>query len=61
MDHIHDSRRIFTDGRQWPKEIEPSFAGYSIGREAYVGRIGALTAFALILDVGLKNHSIFGS
>jgi hypothetical protein len=24
-------RRIFTDGRQWPKEFEPSFAGYSIG------------------------------
>src|SRR6516164_5968080 len=31
MDHIHDSRRIFTDGREWPKDIEPSFAGYSIG------------------------------
>jgi hypothetical protein len=24
-------RRIFTDGRQWPKEIQPSFSGYSIG------------------------------
>jgi hypothetical protein len=32
MDHIHDSRRIFTDGRQWPKEIEPSFGGTSIGQ-----------------------------
>ncbi len=32
IDHIHDSRRIFTDGREWPGEIEPSFAGYSIGR-----------------------------
>src|SRR5580704_12126739 len=32
MDHVHDSRRIFTDGREWPKEIEPSFAGYSIGK-----------------------------
>jgi hypothetical protein len=31
MDHIHDSRRIFTDGRPWPKEVQPSFAGYSIG------------------------------
>jgi len=29
----HDHyRRIFTDGRDWPKEIEPTFAGYSIGR-----------------------------
>ncbi len=25
-------RRIFTDGRGWPSEIEPSFAGYSIGK-----------------------------
>ena len=25
-------RRIFTDGRPWPKEILPSFNGYSIGR-----------------------------
>jgi len=31
MDHVHDSRRIFTDGREWPAEIEPSFAGLSIG------------------------------
>jgi hypothetical protein len=25
-------RRIYTDGRDWPKEIDPSFAGYSIGK-----------------------------
>jgi hypothetical protein len=25
-------RRIFTDGREWPKEIEPTFQGYSIGK-----------------------------
>ena len=25
-------RRIFTDGRDWGGEIEPSYAGYSIGR-----------------------------
>jgi len=25
-------RRIFTDGRDWPKEIEPTYTGYSIGR-----------------------------
>jgi len=29
--HVHDSRRIYTDGRPWPEEIEPSYAGYSIG------------------------------
>ena len=25
-------RRIFTDGRDWPKDIEPAYQGYSIGR-----------------------------
>src|SRR5262249_18541671 len=24
-------RRIYTDGRTWPKDLEPAFAGYSIG------------------------------
>ena len=34
VQHIHDDRRIFTDGRDWPAqaELEPSFLGYSIGR-----------------------------
>jgi hypothetical protein len=32
MEHIHNFRRIFTDGRDWPAEIEASFAGYSIGK-----------------------------
>ena len=32
IDHIHDDRRIFTDGRDWPNEVEPSFRGYSIGK-----------------------------
>jgi hypothetical protein len=32
IDHIHDTaRRIYTDGRPWPKEITPTYAGYSIG------------------------------
>jgi hypothetical protein len=30
--HIHDNRRIFTDGRDWPADIPPTFVGYSIGR-----------------------------
>ena len=33
IDHIHDShRRIYTDGRGWPEEVEPAFVGYSIGK-----------------------------
>ncbi len=26
------NRRIYTDDRQWPADIEPTFSGYSIGR-----------------------------
>ena len=32
VDHIYDNRRIFTDGRPWPKEITPTLLGYSIGK-----------------------------
>jgi hypothetical protein len=33
IDHIRDSkRRIFTDGRGWPKDAAPTFDGYSIGK-----------------------------
>ena len=32
IDHIYDNRRIYTDGRDWPAEIEPSYQGYSIGQ-----------------------------
>src|ERR1700730_6412294 len=32
VQHIHDARRIFTDGRDWPKDEDPTFAGYSIGK-----------------------------
>jgi hypothetical protein len=31
IEHVHDSRRIYTDGRTWPQEMEPMFSGYSIG------------------------------
>jgi hypothetical protein len=27
-----EMRRIYTDGRDWPKDEEPSFSGYSLGR-----------------------------
>jgi hypothetical protein len=40
MEHIHDSRRVFTDGRPWPKDIDPTFAGYSIGKWIDEGNTG---------------------
>jgi hypothetical protein len=32
VEHINDNRRIYTDGRDWPTELEPTYLGYSIGR-----------------------------
>jgi len=32
IEHVHDARRIYTDGRDWPKTIQPTLQGYSIGR-----------------------------
>jgi hypothetical protein len=32
IQHIDDDRRIFTDGRDWPEELNPTFLGYSIGK-----------------------------
>jgi hypothetical protein len=29
---FHELRRIYTDGRDWPADIKPTFSGYSIGR-----------------------------
>jgi hypothetical protein len=31
VEHINDNRRIYTDGRSWPTEFEPTYLGYSIG------------------------------
>jgi len=32
IDWDDHGRRIFTDGRDWPTGLEPSYAGYSVGR-----------------------------
>jgi hypothetical protein len=47
MEHIHDSRRIYTDGRAWPAYIEPSFAGYSIGHWVDEGNTGRFNVLAV--------------
>jgi len=31
LTYMNEMRRIYTDGRKWPSDIEPSYAGYSIG------------------------------
>jgi len=53
-------RRIFTDGRAWPKEITPTYGGYSIGRWIDTngdGRYGALE----VETRGFKGPRVFDS
>jgi hypothetical protein len=60
MDHIHDSRRVFTDGRQWPAELDPSFAGYSIGK--WVDEDGDGSYDVLVVETrGLKGPRSYDS
>ena len=32
LSDYNEPRRIYTDGRSWPQDIEPTFNGYSIGQ-----------------------------
>jgi hypothetical protein len=32
LSFLNDTRRIYTDGRDWPASLEGSYAGYSIGK-----------------------------
>jgi len=47
MEHIHDSRRIYTDGRDWPVKVKPTFSGYSIGQWVDEDRDGRYDALAV--------------
>jgi hypothetical protein len=60
MEHIYDFRRIFTDGRPWPEEIDPTFSGYSIGKWIDTDLKGRYD----VLEVetrGLKGPRVFDS
>jgi hypothetical protein len=53
-------RRVYTDGRDWPEPLEPSFLGYSIGKwrdEAVAGRFDTL----MIETRGLKGPRTYES
>jgi hypothetical protein len=56
IEHIHDSRRIYTDGRDWPANMyeDPQFSGYSIGRWVDADAQGRYTALE-VETRGLKN------
>jgi hypothetical protein len=47
----NEFRRIYTDGRDWPRNAEPTFAGYSIGRWIDTDKDGRLDT----LEVETRN------
>jgi hypothetical protein len=53
-------RRIYTDGRDWPAAIEPTFAGYSIGRWEDTDSDGRYDMLA-VETRGLKGPRTFDS
>ncbi len=53
-------RRIFTDGRTWPAEIEPTFQGYSIGK--WIDEDGDGTYDVLEVETrGFKGPRVYDS
>lgn len=58
IEYANQLRRVYTDGRDWPENLEPAFAGYSIGRwqdEDGDGRYDAL----VIETRGMKGPRAF--
>jgi hypothetical protein len=51
INNIRDNRRIYTDGRDFPDDIDPSFSGYSIGRWRDTGGRGRYD----VLDVETRG------
>jgi len=47
LSFMSDLRRIYTDGRDWPAHVEPSFVGYSIGKWIDTDRAGRYDRLAV--------------
>jgi hypothetical protein len=60
LEHMTQHRRIYTDGRTWPKKSTPSFNGYSIGRWTDEDRDGRYDA--LVIETrGMRGPRSFDS
>lgn len=58
VDHIEHARRLYTDGRDWPVEIEPTFLGYSIGKWVDQGQDGRFAALE-VETRGFKGPRVY--
>jgi hypothetical protein len=55
---FHELRRIYTDGRDWPAVIKPTYSGFSIGRWVEPAGDGRYTTLE-VETRGLKGPRIF--
>ena len=60
LEHMTQHRRIYTDGRAWPKKSTPTFNGYSIGRWVDEDRDGRYDPL-LIETRGMRGPRSFDS
>jgi len=60
LEHMTQHRRIYTDGRAWPKTFTPTFNGYSIGRWVDEDRDGRYDTL-LIETRGMRGPRSFDS
>ena len=58
LQYMSEFRRVFTDGRKFPDEIEPSYAGYSIGQWVDENNDGKFDTL-LVETRGLKGPRTF--
>jgi hypothetical protein len=56
--YMSEFRRIFTDGRKWPEDIEASYTGYSIGKWEDTDGDGRLDTF-VVETRGIKGPRTF--
>jgi hypothetical protein len=60
LEHMSQFRRIYTDGRAWPKQLTPAFNGYSIGQWLDEDRDGRYDA--LVIETrGMKGPRSYDS
>jgi hypothetical protein len=58
LSHMSEFRRIYTDGRKWPDDVEPAYAGYSIGHWEDTDRDGRYDTL-LVETRGMKGPRTF--
>jgi hypothetical protein len=58
LSFMSEFRRIYTDGRKWPEDLEPAYAGYSIGKWVDTDGDGRLDTLE-VETRGLKGSRTF--